>query len=102
MKTHKAIMFDTLTERFTGAETELNLPLGCYVAFYEHGQVACWHFNSGVIYTFYAFDLFDTGDYTFYVESPVVELQKSVGDIDTALDNINKELNGLETLLASI
>lgn len=25
-----------------------------------------------------------------------------IGDIDTALDNINKELNGLETLLASI
>ena len=86
--TYGAIMFDTFTERFTGAETELNLPLGCYVAFYKHGQVACWHLNSGVLYILVGYDLFDTGDYKFYVTSSFVELENKVGNIDTALDNI--------------
>lgn len=88
VQTHKVIMFDTFTERFTGAETELNLPLGCYVAFYEHGQIACWHFDSGVLYRLVGYDLFDTGDYKFYVTSSFVELENKVGNIDTALDNI--------------
>lgn len=88
VKTHGAIMFDTLTESFTGAETELNLPLGCYVAFHEHGQAACWHFNSGVLYKLVGYDLFDTGDYTFYVTSSFVDLENKLGNIDAALDNI--------------
>lgn len=88
IRTYGAIMFDTLSEPFTGAETELNLPRGCYVAFYEHAQVACWHFDSGVLYRLVGYDRFDTGEYTFYVTSSFVELQNAVGDINTALDNI--------------
>lgn len=95
LKTFGAIRFNTGGQDFTGSSTDLNLPRGEYLAFYNGSSSYCLELTSAIAYRFSGHDLFDTGEYTFSVSSPLWETQtnlsklfRSLGDIDTALDNI--------------
>jgi hypothetical protein len=95
LKTFGAIRFNTGGQDFTGSSTDLNLPRGEYLAFYNGASSYCLELTSAIAYRFSEHDLFDTGEYTFSVSSPLWEAQtniskvfRSLGDIDTALDNI--------------
>lgn len=95
LKREKAIRFNTRGQDFTGSSTEVNLPRGEYLAFYNEASSYCLELTSAVAYSFNGFDLFDTGENTYTVSSPLRSAQGSIynlflslGDIDKALDNI--------------
>lgn len=96
-KIYGGLTFHTRGSAFTGAETELNLPAGAYVVYYNesYDTAGCWHLGSGVLYELHAFDLFDNGEYMYYVTSPFVELQSAVGNIDAALDELHNYAQAL-------